>query len=172
MRSRHAPVSTSHMRMQCARSDIVTRSSVVAEHTMDVVLTFACPGIVFLTSSCVGVLDELLLFVSTCVRICCRRLWSVSRLIGVSGRPLGVICPGLSIIVSSSDSSLCSFILLRFILAKFLMMSASPLFWSLLPVVFSSLSVFRSRDRLRDLRRMVFGLAFVFIGVLWFVDAK
>ena len=82
----------------------------------------------------------------------------MSRLIGESGRPVGVICPGLSMIVSSSDSSLGTLILFRFIRAKFLIMSASPGFWSCVPVALSSLTVVRSRDLLLDLRLGAFVL--------------
>ena len=71
---------------------------------------------------------------------------------GESGRPVGVICPGLSMIVSSSDSSLGTLILFRFIRAKFLMRSASPGFWSCVTVALSSVIVVRSRDLLLDLR--------------------
>ena len=51
-------------------------------------------------------------------------------MIGVSGKPVGVICPGISIVVSSSDSSLDRLMLFRFILARFLIRSVGPVSWS------------------------------------------
>ena len=172
IRSRHAPVSTNHMRIQCARSDSVTRSSVAAEHAIDVVFAFVCPFAVLVVSSFVGVLEELLLFVFVLVVKWCNRLWSVSRLMGESGRPVGVICPGLSMIVSSSDSSLGSLILFRLIRAKFLIMSASPGFWSCATVALPSATGGRSLDLLLDLRLGAFVLVEVGAVVSRFMDAS
>ena len=73
--------------------------------------------------------------------ICVSRRCRASRLIGVSGKPVGVICPGMSITVSSSDSSLDRLMLLRFIRARFRFCSACPVscaavgLWSLVGAV-------------------------------------
>ena len=115
IRSLHAPVSTNHIRIQCDKSASVILSSIVAEHAAVVfwisvlwadIGDVACVDVgsvgVWLAEGLVGRpgIANFVVLLSWSMRRC-----SASGLIGRSGNPVGVICPGRRGSTSLSDQS-------------------------------------------------------------------